>query len=62
MLNTLFSAPAKSSNGYIDTHSDIAVASGNNYENDGTILDMYSENPSGSDPYNFTHGNNQCGN
>ena len=23
------------SNGYIDTHSDIAVASGNNYENDG---------------------------
>lgn len=50
------------SNGYIDTHSDIAVASGNNYENDGTILDMYSENPSGSDPYNFTHGNNQCGN
>ena len=50
------------SNGYIDTHSDIAVASGNNYENDGTILDMYSENPSGSDSYNFTHGNNQCGN
>lgn len=50
------------SNGYIDTHSDIAVSSGNQYENDGTILDMYSENPSGSDPYNYTHGNNQCGN
>jgi endonuclease I len=50
------------SNGYIDTHSDIAVASGNNYENDGSILDMYSENPFGTDPYNFTHGNNQCGN
>ena len=50
------------SNGYIDTHSDTSVASGNNYENDGTILDMYSENPSGTDPYNYTHGNNQCGN
>ena len=50
------------SNGYVDTHSDVAVASGMNYENDGTILDFYSENPSGSDPYNYTHGNNQCGN
>ena len=23
---------------------------------------MYSENPSGTDPYNYTHGNSQCGN
>lgn len=50
------------SQGYIDTHSDVATSSGNQYESDGTILDFYSENPSGSDPYNFTHGNNQCGN
>jgi len=50
------------SNGYVDTHSDNAVSSGTNYENDGTILDMYSENPSGTDPYNYTHGNSQCGN
>ena len=50
------------SNGYVDTHSDNAVSSGTNYENDGTILDMYSENPSGTDPYNYTHGTNQCGN
>ncbi|MBT8375640.1 MAG: endonuclease [Bacteroidia bacterium] len=50
------------SNGYIDTHSDVAVASGNNYENDGTILDMYSEFPFGPDDYNYTHGVNQCGN
>lgn len=50
------------SNGYVDTHSDINVSSGNNYENDGTILDFYSENPTGSDPYNYTHGNDQCGN
>lgn len=32
-----------------------------NYENDGTILDLYSEKPSGADPYNFTPGTNQCG-
>jgi len=31
------------------------------YENDGTILDMYSENPNGTDPYNFNYGSNQCG-
>ena len=50
------------SNGYVDTHSDTAVSSGTNYENDGTILDMYSEKPSGADSYNYTHGNDQCGN
>jgi len=50
------------SNGYEDTHSDTAVSSGTNYENDGTILDMYSERPFGPDSYNYTHGNNQCGN
>lgn len=50
------------SNGYEDTHSDVNVAGGTNYENDGTVLDFYSENPTGSDPYNFTHGNEQCGN
>ncbi len=32
------------------------------YENDGTILDMYSENPTGPDPYNFTYRTDQCGN
>ncbi|UII31137.1 endonuclease [Fulvivirga ulvae] len=31
------------------------------YEHDGTILDMYSENPNGNDPYNFTKSNDQCG-
>ncbi|WP_179352534.1 endonuclease [Winogradskyella vidalii] len=50
------------SNGYQDTHSDNNVTGGTNYENDGTVLDFYSENPTGSDPYNFTHGNDQCGN
>lgn len=32
------------------------------YENDGTVMDMYSENPSGADPYNYNHGVKQCGN
>jgi endonuclease I/chitodextrinase len=33
------------------------------YENDGTVLDMYSENPSGSDAYNYSTGSTQrCGN
>jgi endonuclease I len=33
------------------------------YENDGSILDMYSENPTGTDPYNYSAGPGQrCGN
>jgi endonuclease I/chitodextrinase len=46
--------------GYQTTDRDnIAGISG--YENDNTILDMYSENPNGADPYTFTYGSNQCG-
>ena len=33
------------------------------YENDGTVLDMYSERPTATDPYNFSLGASQrCGN
>lgn len=32
----------------------------NSYDKDGTIMDMYSEDPKTSDPYNFTRKNN-CG-
>jgi endonuclease I len=42
--------------GYVTTDTD------HYFENDGTVLDVYSENPAGTDPYNWTHGNNQCGN
>lgn len=31
------------------------------YENNGKILDMYSENPTGADPYEYTYNTNQCG-
>jgi endonuclease I/chitodextrinase len=35
----------------------------NFYEKDGTVLDMYSENPAGIDPYNYSIGSTQrCGN
>lgn len=33
----------------------------NFFEKDGTVLDMYSENPNGPDPYNYTPGQKQCG-
>lgn len=32
------------------------------YENDGSVLDMYSENPTGTDPYIYQHGVKKCGN
>jgi len=32
------------------------------YENNGTVLDMYSENPSGIDSYEYELGADQCGN
>jgi len=33
------------------------------YENDGTVLDMYSENPTGLDPYNYSYSvtGDKCG-
>ena len=43
-------------NGYPTTDSDLF------YENDGTVLDMYSENPTGTDPYTYRHGIKKCGN
>lgn len=33
----------------------------NQNENDNTIFDLYSENQSGADPYNFTYSTGQCG-
>ncbi len=31
------------------------------YENDGTVLDMYSEKPAGADSYEYTHNSDKCG-
>ena len=33
----------------------------NYYENDGSLLDVYSENPSGADQYEYTSTGSQCG-
>ncbi|MFY0482925.1 endonuclease [Flavobacterium sp. PLA-1-15] len=33
----------------------------NYYENDGSLLDLYSENPTSTDPYNYTSTSDQCG-
>ena len=33
----------------------------NQYENDNTIFDLYSENPTGTDPVTFFYSTNQCG-
>ena len=43
-------------NGYPTTDKD------HYFENDNSVLDMYSENPTGPDPYNFQHGVKKCGN
>ena len=43
-------------NGYPSTDTD------NYYEKDGSVLDIYSENPKGTDPYVYQHGSKQCGN
>jgi len=46
--------------GYATVFIDNIEESG--YENDGTLLMYYTENPNGTDPYMFTLGTNQCGN
>ncbi|WP_397363161.1 endonuclease [Olleya sp. R77988] len=42
--------------GYQNTDRDLY------YENDNTILDIYSEIPTGADSYNYTYSTDQCGN
>ena len=51
-------------NGYAGLYTTYQTSDVDNfYENDGTVLDMYSENPSGTDPYNYSIGSTQrCGN
>lgn len=46
-------------NGYQTTDRDNIAMTG--YENDNTILDMYSENPNGTDPYTYNYPSGQCG-
>lgn len=50
-------------NGYAGLYTTYQTSDVDNfYENDGTVLDMYSENPSGTDPYSYSTGSTQrCG-
>ena len=48
----LYDAYAAENSGDTDTY----------YENDGTVLDMYSERKTESDAYNYEHYQNNCGN
>ncbi|GAA0762169.1 endonuclease [Psychroflexus lacisalsi] len=50
--NALFSAYASENSGDTDDY----------FENDGTVLDIYSEVANGSEAYNYEHVLNQCGN
>ncbi|MCZ2085525.1 MAG: endonuclease [Flavobacteriales bacterium] len=61
-LSTIISAGAqdKGYDGLYDAYP--TTDSDSFYENDGSVLDMYSENPNGSDPYNYKHGIKKCGN
>lgn len=55
-------------NGYSALYSGYATTDRDNIagipglENDNTILDMYSENPNGTDPYSYSYPGAQCGN
>ncbi|MBF7090768.1 endonuclease [Flavobacterium sp. ALJ2] len=51
-------------NGYAGLYTTYQTSDIDNfYENDGSVLDMYSENPSGTDPYNYSIATTQrCGN
>ncbi|MCX7549091.1 endonuclease [Xanthomarina sp. F1114] len=51
--------------GYSELHTGYGTTDIDNttqYDNDGYILDMYSENPNGTDPYNFILDTDKCGN
>lgn len=51
-------------NGYAGLYTTYATSDIDNfYENDGSVLDMYSENPTATDPYNYSIATTQrCGN
>jgi endonuclease I len=49
-------------NGYAGLWTTYATSDRDNqYENDNTVFDLYSENPTGPDPVTFVYSTNQCG-
>lgn len=61
------SGTSTTNNGLWSAYGTTDRDNGIGYENDNTIVDIYSENPTGSDPYNFNYNttsganNGQCG-
>lgn len=48
--------------GYGNLYSAYTTSDKDNfYDNDNSVLDMYSENPTGADPYFYTHNVRKCG-
>jgi endonuclease I len=62
------SGTSQTNNGLWSAYGTTDRDNGIGYENDNTIVDIYSENPSGNDPYNFNFNSasgansGQCGN
>lgn len=53
---------AHTNNGYAGLWTTYSTSDRDNqYENDNSIIDIYSENPTGADPYKYTYGTSQCG-
>ncbi len=53
---------AHTDNGYNGLWTTYGTADRDNqYENDNSIMDIYSENPTGVDPYKYSYGTSQCG-
>jgi endonuclease I len=60
--NNTNSATSSASYGGLWTLYTQAAFRDNYYENDGTLLDVYSENPTGADAYEYSSSTQQCGN
>ena len=55
------SGSSQTNNGLWSAYGTTDRDNGIGYENDNTIVDIYSENPTGTDPYNYNFNSNQCG-
>lgn len=56
------SGASQTNNGLWSAYGTTDRDNGIGYENDNTIVDIYSENPTGVDPYNYLFNSSQCGN
>ena len=56
------SGASQTNNGLWSAYGTTDRDNGIGFENDNTIVDIYSENPSGADPYNYLFNSSQCGN